>query len=179
VDERLVSCADRMALVRAIQELSPGYRTIFILHQVKGYEHKEIAERLHCSIGNSKSQLHKAKARLRELLAPQGYTFRQRAAARKASAVRTPVLMKTSALHLVQPSTDASPESGNRPCVSNGNKPQGMPQGMLPRLVAASAYKKPASRDEGLANLSLACNPEIMLPAVLRSDAGLIAESAS
>ncbi len=48
----------------------PGYRTIFLLHEVEGYEHQEIAEMLSCSVGNSKSQLYKAKLRFRELLAP-------------------------------------------------------------------------------------------------------------
>jgi RNA polymerase sigma-70 factor (ECF subfamily) len=41
---------------------------MFLLHDVHGYEHNEIAEILGCSIGNSKSQLHKARKRLRELL---------------------------------------------------------------------------------------------------------------
>jgi RNA polymerase sigma-70 factor (ECF subfamily) len=55
-------------LTRAIGELPDGYRTIFLLHEVEGYEHQEIAELLDCSVGNSKSQLHKAKLRIRELL---------------------------------------------------------------------------------------------------------------
>ena len=59
---------DRIALARAIKELPDGYRTIFLLHEVEGYEHQEIAELLDCSVGNSKSQLHKAKLRIRELL---------------------------------------------------------------------------------------------------------------
>ena len=67
-DDRLVGCVDRIALARAIQELPHGYRTIFLLHEVEGYEHQEIAELLECSVGNSKSQLHKAKLRVRELL---------------------------------------------------------------------------------------------------------------
>jgi RNA polymerase sigma-70 factor, ECF subfamily len=67
-DGRLVGCVDRIALARAITELPAGYRTIFLLHEVEGYEHQEIAELLHCSVGNSKSQLHKAKLRIRELL---------------------------------------------------------------------------------------------------------------
>jgi len=50
------------------KELPDGYRTIFLLHEVEGYEHQEIAELLDCSVGNSKSQLHKAKLRIRELL---------------------------------------------------------------------------------------------------------------
>jgi RNA polymerase sigma-70 factor (ECF subfamily) len=39
-----------------------------VLHDVEGYEHNEIAEMVGCSIGNSKSQLHKARLKLRELL---------------------------------------------------------------------------------------------------------------
>ena len=53
---------------RAISELPDGYRVIFILHEVDGYQHREIAELLGCSVGTSKSQLHKAKLRIRELL---------------------------------------------------------------------------------------------------------------
>jgi RNA polymerase sigma-70 factor, ECF subfamily len=67
-DLRLSGSIDRMNLERAIAELPQGYRSIFILHDVQGYEHNEIAEMLGCSIGNSKSQLHKARMRLRELL---------------------------------------------------------------------------------------------------------------
>jgi RNA polymerase sigma-70 factor (ECF subfamily) len=68
-DNDLAGCVDRIALARAMKDLPPGYRTIFLLHEVEGYEHKEIAEMLGCSVGNSKSQLHKAKLRIRELLA--------------------------------------------------------------------------------------------------------------
>ena len=68
-DNRLAGCVDRVALAAAIKELPHGYRTIFLLHEVEGYEHQEIAEMLGCSVGNSKSQLHKAKLRIRELLA--------------------------------------------------------------------------------------------------------------
>jgi RNA polymerase sigma-70 factor (ECF subfamily) len=67
-DDRLSGSVDRIALARAIAELPIGYRTIFLLHEVEGYEHQEIAELLHCSVGNSKSQLHKAKLRIREVL---------------------------------------------------------------------------------------------------------------
>ncbi|MGC9291414.1 MAG: RNA polymerase sigma factor [Acidobacteriaceae bacterium] len=59
---------DRVALERAVEGLPPGYRLVFVLHDVEGYEHNEIAEMLRCSIGNSKSQLHKARMRLRDLL---------------------------------------------------------------------------------------------------------------
>jgi len=67
-DARLASSVDRIALTRAIGELPGGYRTIFLLHEVEGYEHQEIAELLNCSVGNSKSQLHKARLRIRESL---------------------------------------------------------------------------------------------------------------
>ena len=69
-DFRLTGCVDRMALNRALAELPNGYRRIFLLHEVAGYEHREIAKFLGCSVGNSKSQLHKARQRIRELLLP-------------------------------------------------------------------------------------------------------------
>jgi RNA polymerase sigma-70 factor, ECF subfamily len=69
-DKGLAGCVDRVALARAMKDLPPGYRTIFLLHEVEGYEHQEIAEMLSCSVGNSKSQLYKAKLRFRELLTP-------------------------------------------------------------------------------------------------------------
>jgi len=64
----LAGAIDRLALERAIAELPAGYRLIFILHDVEGFEHNEIASMLDCSIGNSKSQLHKARLKLREAL---------------------------------------------------------------------------------------------------------------
>ena len=67
-DSRLAGSIDRLHLQRAVDELPPGYRTIFVLHDVEGYEHNEIAEMIGCSIGNSKSQLHKARIKLRDLL---------------------------------------------------------------------------------------------------------------
>ncbi len=67
-DLRLAGSIDRVNLERAISNLPVGYRTIFILHDVEGFEHNEIAKMLGCSIGNSKSQLHKARMRLRELV---------------------------------------------------------------------------------------------------------------
>jgi RNA polymerase sigma-70 factor (ECF subfamily) len=59
---------DRIALEIAIAQLPPGYRTVFVLHDVEGYEHEEIARILGCSAGTSKSQLHKARLKLRRLL---------------------------------------------------------------------------------------------------------------
>ncbi|HET7103139.1 MAG TPA: RNA polymerase sigma factor [Terracidiphilus sp.] len=67
-DLSLTGSIDRMALERAVADLPAGYRLIFVLHDVEGYEHNEIANMLDCSIGNSKSQLHKARLRLREAL---------------------------------------------------------------------------------------------------------------
>ncbi len=67
-DLRLTGTIDRMTLEKAIADLPPGYRLIFMLHDIDGYEHNEIATMLDCSIGNSKSQLHKARMKLRESL---------------------------------------------------------------------------------------------------------------
>ncbi|HEX9918212.1 MAG TPA: RNA polymerase sigma factor [Pyrinomonadaceae bacterium] len=62
---------DKIALDRAIGQLPPGYRTVFLLHDVEGHEHEEIARLLGCSVGTSKSQLHKARMKLRGLLRQQ------------------------------------------------------------------------------------------------------------
>lgn len=59
---------DKIALDKAIEQLPPGYRTVFTLHDVEGHEHEEIARMLGCSVGTSKSQLHKARMKLRGLL---------------------------------------------------------------------------------------------------------------
>ena len=67
-DNVLAGSIDRVNLERSIESLPPGYRIMFVLHDVEGYEHKEIAEMIGCSIGNSKSQLHKARMKMRELL---------------------------------------------------------------------------------------------------------------
>jgi len=67
-DRRLAGLVDRVNIDRALGQLPPGYRLIFVLHDVQGYEHNEIAEILGCSVGNSKSQLHKARMRLRQEL---------------------------------------------------------------------------------------------------------------
>jgi RNA polymerase sigma-70 factor (ECF subfamily) len=59
---------DRIALERAIAKLAPGYRAVFILHDIEGYEHSEVARICGNSVGTSKSQLHKARRKLCELL---------------------------------------------------------------------------------------------------------------
>jgi RNA polymerase sigma-70 factor (ECF subfamily) len=71
-DPILAGSIDRMHLDRAMAQLPAGYKRTFMLHDVQGYEHNEIAALLGCSIGNSKSQLHKARARLRKLLREAG-----------------------------------------------------------------------------------------------------------
>ena len=70
-DLNLSGAIDRISLHRAIQALPAGCRKIFGLHEVHGYQHREIAALLHCSIGNSKSQLSKAKLKMRGLLFPK------------------------------------------------------------------------------------------------------------
>ena len=67
-DLTLSGSIDRLALERAVADLPAGYRLTFVLHDIEGYEHNEIASMLDCSIGNSKSQLHKARLKLRDAL---------------------------------------------------------------------------------------------------------------
>lgn len=59
---------DKIALENAIAQLPNGYRNVFVLHDVEGYEHEEVAKILGCSVGTSKSQLHKARLKMRKLL---------------------------------------------------------------------------------------------------------------
>ena len=73
-DLRLLGSIDRIRLTRAIDMLPQGYRTVFMLHDVEGYEHNEIAQIMNCSVGNSKSQLHKARLKLREMLRSEEMT---------------------------------------------------------------------------------------------------------
>jgi RNA polymerase sigma-70 factor (ECF subfamily) len=63
-----MSVIDHICLDEAIEHLPPGYRTAFIMHDVEGYEHEQIGRILGCAVGTSKSQLHKARMRLRKLL---------------------------------------------------------------------------------------------------------------
>jgi RNA polymerase sigma-70 factor, ECF subfamily len=67
-DPSLTGLFDRENLVRALRELPEGYKRMLVLHDALGYEHNEIAAIVSCSVGNSKSQLHKARARMRALL---------------------------------------------------------------------------------------------------------------
>ena len=61
----------RRRLEAALAELPAGYRAVLVLHDIDGLQHEEIAEVLGCRVGTSKSQLHKARARMRELLGPE------------------------------------------------------------------------------------------------------------
>jgi len=67
-DTSMIGAIERINLMRAIRKLPSGYKRLFLLYDVLGYEHKEIARLLSCSTGCSKSQLHKARKRLRRLL---------------------------------------------------------------------------------------------------------------
>ena len=67
-DLLLEGSIDRLRLERCIEQLPAGYRAIFVLHDIQGYQHDEIAEIVGRSVGDSKSQLHKARRRLREFL---------------------------------------------------------------------------------------------------------------
>jgi RNA polymerase sigma-70 factor (ECF subfamily) len=67
----ILNVLDRVDLERAIAALPAGCRTVFVLHDVEGLDHREIGEALGIADGTSKSQLHKARMRLREMLAPE------------------------------------------------------------------------------------------------------------
>jgi RNA polymerase sigma-70 factor, ECF subfamily len=70
LDTTVTRAVDRLTLELAVAELPPGFKTVFVLHDVEGYEHSEIARLLGVSEGTSKSQLHRARGRLRDLLKP-------------------------------------------------------------------------------------------------------------
>lgn len=65
---RKMPIVDKIALENAIEQLPNGYKNVFVLHDIEGYEHEEVARILGCSVGTSKSQLHKARLKLRKLL---------------------------------------------------------------------------------------------------------------
>jgi RNA polymerase sigma-70 factor, ECF subfamily len=99
-DLLLEGSIDRINLERCIKQLPTGYRTMFVLHDIEGYQHFEIAEILGRSIGVSKSQLHKARMRLRELLQEFG---RERARDERMRAVK----MRSRSTELCSFSTDS------------------------------------------------------------------------
>jgi len=77
-DLNLAGAVDRVTLDKAIADLPKGYRTIFVMHDVEGFEHNEIADIIGCSIGNSKSQLFKARLKLRAYLQNKGIKFEKK-----------------------------------------------------------------------------------------------------
>jgi RNA polymerase sigma-70 factor (ECF subfamily) len=89
LDLELEGSVDRIALGRAIRELSAGSRRIFLLFTVHGYEHAEIAKLLHCSVGTSKSQLHKARLKMQAVLFQKHEIVCKKFQAKKIKAART------------------------------------------------------------------------------------------
>ncbi len=67
-DPNKMRIVDKIALDNAIEQLPRGYKNVFVLHDVEGFEHEEVARILGCSVGTSKSQLHKARLKLQKLL---------------------------------------------------------------------------------------------------------------
>lgn len=61
---------NQRVLSSALDRLPPGYRRVLVLHDIEGWTHEEIAQSLNCAAGTSKSQLHKARARMREFISP-------------------------------------------------------------------------------------------------------------
>jgi RNA polymerase sigma-70 factor, ECF subfamily len=67
-DPERMRIVDKIALDNAVAQLPVGYKNVFLLHDVEGFEHEEVARILGCSVGTSKSQLHKARLKLQKLL---------------------------------------------------------------------------------------------------------------
>jgi len=67
-DLLLAGLIDRVNLQRAVEQLSPAHKIVFVLHYIQGYKHHEIAEMMNCSVASSKGYLHRARKRLRDLL---------------------------------------------------------------------------------------------------------------
>jgi len=76
-DPHLKGYFDREALEKAIRQLPPRCKLMFVLYDIQGYAHREIAEIAGCSVGNAKSQLHQARTRLRRLLRGETYAVAQ------------------------------------------------------------------------------------------------------
>ena len=60
--------ADRLGLEAALEQLPPGAKRVFVLHDVEGYKHTEIADLMEISVGTSKAQLHRARMLMRKRL---------------------------------------------------------------------------------------------------------------
>lgn len=94
------SLIDRIALDEALQQLSPGYRAVFILHDIEGYEHNQISKILGCAVGTSKSQLHKARMKLRRLLRPRRRAAFPRAEQKQAAGTGCKLLLQPEPVRL-------------------------------------------------------------------------------
>ena len=68
IDASMLGAVERLNLMRAIRQLPAGYKRLFLMHDVMGYRHDEIAKLVGCSVGCSKSQVHRARRRLRQML---------------------------------------------------------------------------------------------------------------
>ena len=68
---------DKKKVLRCIQQLPEGYRTVLNLYAIEGWSHKEIAESLSISIGTSKSQLNRARAYLRKELESKSVAYNE------------------------------------------------------------------------------------------------------
>ena len=87
-DDALIDVAATPAVVRdsalaarieaGLAKLPAGYRAILVLHDVEGLSHEECAAILDCRVGTCKSQLHKARAKMRELLGPDVHGSEER-----------------------------------------------------------------------------------------------------
>jgi len=91
IDLELMGAIDRINLDRAMDRLAPGLKAVLTLHDIEGYEHAEIADFLGCTVGTSKSQLHKARLRLREML---GETWREGARANQPAQHQEPATLR-------------------------------------------------------------------------------------
>jgi RNA polymerase sigma-70 factor (ECF subfamily) len=68
-DVSIIGSLSAQEIMKLVQRLSPAYRTVFNLYVIEGYKHNEIAKMLDISVGSSKSNLAKAKANLRKMIA--------------------------------------------------------------------------------------------------------------
>ena len=109
-DTSMLGAIDRLNLMRAIRKLPAGYKKLFLMYDVIGYEHSEIAGLLGCSTGCSKSQVHRARKRLRRLLL--GETGQREPLGRDET-------IPSVARKLDRNSTDASPLEISDPISSN------------------------------------------------------------
>jgi RNA polymerase sigma-70 factor (ECF subfamily) len=78
LEEDTLDRLEAAEIYKVVLELPVGYRTIFNLHAIEGWEHKEIAGMLGISEGTSKSQLNKARKLLQKILSQQGIVYEQR-----------------------------------------------------------------------------------------------------